>query len=252
MREGKIAVVTKRDSPVPLYLQIKDYIRLNIKTGVFAVGSKIPSERQLAEQFGVNRLTVNKAISELAQEGVLSSQVGKGTYVCPPKINQTLQSLTSFTEDMQNRGQVASSRVLAACVEGASDEVAQELSILPGTEVFKLVRLRLADGQVIALEESHLVYALCPGIVDQFDFTHESLYRVLREHYGLRLTHARQVMEAQVARGREYKDLDLKPGMPVLKIVRVTYNDQNRPIEYVRSVYRGDRYKFHTILRQME
>jgi GntR family transcriptional regulator len=104
--------MAKHDSPVPLYVQIKDYLRLNIQNGVFAVNERIPSERKLAEQFDVNRLTVSKALSELAQEGLIYSRVGKGTYVSPARIDQALQSLASFTEDMSSRGKKASSRVL--------------------------------------------------------------------------------------------------------------------------------------------
>jgi GntR family transcriptional regulator len=241
--------MTMRDSSVPLYIQIKDYIRLNIETGHFAINSRIPSERDLARQFNVNRLTVSKALKELAQEGLVFSRVGKGTYVCAPKINQTLEHLSSFTEEMKRRQQTPSSRVLHAGIDMASDEVAQALSVSPGTEIVVLVRVRLADNLPVALESSHIVHALCPGLLDTHDFSRESLYHVLREEYGLRLTYAHQTIEAQGASLDEVKALETKSGMPILNIVRVTYSDQDRPIEYVRSAYRGDRYKFHTLLR---
>ena len=180
-------MVTRHDSPVPLYVQIKDYIRLNIQNGIYAVNERIPSERQLAEQFGVNRLTVSKALSELTQEGLIYSSVGKGTYVSPAKINQTLQSLTSFTEEMSSRGKTASSRVLYSGIEPASTEVAKALSILPGVEVVVLHRLRVADALPIALEKSHIINALCPDILEKHDFSRKSLYQVLRSEYHLRL-----------------------------------------------------------------
>ncbi len=97
----------------------------------------------MAEQFSVNRLTVSKALTELAREGLVYSQVGKGTYVSPAKIDQMLQSLTSFTEDISRRGQKASSRVLYARVDPANAEVAKALSILPGAEVVVLHRVRI-------------------------------------------------------------------------------------------------------------
>jgi GntR family transcriptional regulator len=243
--------MARHDSPVPLYVQIKDYLRLNIQNGVFAVNQRIPSERQLAEQFDVNRLTVSKALSELAQEGLIYSRVGKGTYVRPTRIDQALQSLTSFTEDMNNRGKKASSRVLYAGVDPADEEIARALSILPGVEVVVLHRVRMADRLPIALERSHIIYALCPGIVDQHDFSQDSLYRVLRETYNLRLTYAHQTIEAHTAGEAEQTALEAGPCTPILQITRVTYNDDDQPIEYVRSSYRGDRYKFYTILRQL-
>lgn len=244
--------MTKHDSPVPLYVQIKDYIRQNIQSGMFGVNERIPSERQLAEQFSVNRLTVSKAISELVQEGLLYTQVGKGTYVCPVKIDQVLQSLTSFTQDMDGRGKSASSRVLYAAVEPAGVEVAKALAILPGAEVFVLQRVRLADDQLIALEKSHITYALCPGILEQHDFSRESLYKVLHEVYGLHLTYAHQTIEAAIAEAEELEALEADSCTPILRITRVTHDDQDRAVEFVRSSYRGDRYKFHTVLRQVE
>jgi GntR family transcriptional regulator len=165
--------MAKHDSPVPLYIQIKDYIRLNIQNGVFPVHTRVPSERQLADQFGVNRLTVSKALKELAQEGLVYSRVGKGTYVSPAKIDQALQSLTSFTEDMSSRGKRAASRVLHAQVEPAHEAVAKALSILPGAEIVALHRVRMADGLPVALEQSHIIYALCPGILEKHDFSRE-------------------------------------------------------------------------------
>lgn len=242
----------KHDSPVPLYVQIKDYLRMNIQNGVFEVNQRIPSERQLAEQFSVNRLTVSKALSELTQEGWIYSRVGKGTYVSPPKIDQTLQSLTSFTEDMNSRGKKASSRVLLARVIPANSEIARALTILPGAEVVAIHRVRMADGLPVALERSHIFYALCPGILESHDFSRESLYRVLREEYHLHLTHAHQTIEAVIAGEDEQDVLEAEPGMPILSVTRVTYNENDQPIEYVRSSYRGDRYKFYTVLRKLD
>lgn len=240
------------DSPVPLYVQIKEYIRRNIQSGAFDVHERIPSERRLADQFHVNRLTVSKAISDLVQEGLLYTQVGKGTYVSPEKIDQTLHSLTSFTQDASGRGQRASSRVLYAGVEPASARIAKALSILPGAEIVALHRLRLADDQLIALEKSHLVYALCPDILDEHDFSRESLYRVLREQYNIRLTYAHQTIRAGIAEADEIEALQADGCTPILRITRVTYDADDRPVEYVHSSYRGDRYKFHTVLRTVE
>lgn len=242
--------MTKHDSPVPLYVQIKDYIRLNIQNGVFAVNGRIPSERQLAKQFNVNRLTVNKALSQLSQEGTIYTRVGKGTYVSPIRTVQALESLMSFSEDMHGRGKKASSKVLYAEVVHADEECAKALSILPGTEIVILHRLRMADLLPVALEHSHIIYALCPGILDKHDFSHESLYGVLRDEYHLRMTYANQTIEAQTAGNAEQAALGTGPCTSILRITRVTYNDDDQPVEYVRAAYRGDCYKFHTVLRQ--
>ena len=242
--------MSKHESPVPLYVQIKEYIRRNIQSGIFDVNDRIPSERKLAEQFNVNRLTVSKALSELVQEGRLYTQVGKGTYVAPEKIDQALHTLTSFTQDMVGRGQRASSRVLYASVDAANPEVAKALSILPGTEIVVLHRVRIADNKLIALEKSHLVYAFCPDILDKHDFNQESLYQVLRENYDIHPTYAHQTIEASVAENDEHEALEANACTPILRITRVTHDQNDQPMEFVRSSYRGDRYKFYTLLQQ--
>jgi GntR family transcriptional regulator len=240
-----------RDSSVPLYVQIKEYIRQNILSGVYPPDSRIPSERQLAEQFGVSRLTVKNALDELAQEGLLHTRVGKGTFVSASKINQELHTLSSFTEEMLRRGQHPSSRVLSTGIMAADEEVARALQIEPGTKVVVMKRVRLADNQPVALETTTLVAALCPAILEKHDFSCESLYRVLSEEYGLRMVHAQQTIEARHATHHEVEALKIEPHIPILGITRVTYNEQDQPVEYARSAYRGDRYKFNAILRRV-
>lgn len=240
------------DSSTPLYVQIKHYLLMNIQSGAFAPDTRIPSERQLSAQFGVSRLTVNKAIKTLMQEGLLYAQVGKGTYVSSTKIHQELHTLTSFTEEMNRRGQHPSSYVLHAAVEPASGETAKVLNILSGAEVVVLKRVRLADGQPIALETSSVIAAICPGILDSHDFASQSLYEVLRNEYNLQLIRAEQTFEARQATRVEADALGLEICAPILNIIRVTYSGDRRPIEYVRSAYRGDRYKFRAVLRLTE
>lgn len=240
------------DSPVPLYVQIKEYIRLNIQSGTFLENTRIPSERQLADQFNVSRLTVSKAINELTQEGLLHSRVGKGTFVSSVKIEQELRTLTSFTEEMGRRGQRPSSRVLYASVDPANHETAKALQITDGTKVVVLKRVRMADEQPVALETSAILAAVCPDILQSHDFSRQSLYSVLREEYGMAIAFAQQTFEARQPTEDEVKALHLEAYTPILGIARVTYNAQEQPIEFVRSAYRGDRYKFNAVLRYGE
>lgn len=239
-------------SPKPLYEQIKEYILLNIQSGAFPPDGKIPSEREMSEQFGVSRMTVTKAIQDLVREGLLYSQVGKGTFVSGRLIDQQLESLTSFTEEMSKRGQHPASRVLKAVVLPASEEIAPHLDILPGVEVAMLKRVRLADEQPIALETCYLLAGMCPGILDKHDFARESLYSVLRTEYNLLMAYAEQTIEARQSTETEAEALEMETGCPILHITRITYNEADRPIEYVRSAYRGDRYKFRALLRKID
>lgn len=238
-------------SAKPLYEQIKDYILLNIQSGVYTPGTRIPSERALSDTFGVSRLTVKRALDELTQNGVLTVQIGKGTYINRPKVDQQLDTLTSFTEEMSKRGQRVVSKVLSSGYVPATLDEARILSVLPSTSLAFLMRLRLADDTPMAIEHSKLVAVCCPGIIEQHDFSRESLYDVLRRVYAVHLTRAEQSIEARRATDSEARLLRIEPGEPILQITRVTFSDGDQPIEYVQSAYCGGRYKFQAVLRRL-
>jgi GntR family transcriptional regulator len=188
-------------------------------------------------------MTVRQALVALTQEGLIYGRVGKGTFISAPKIDQQFFALTGFTEDMQRRGQQPSSRVLKAMSHPASKEVASALQLEPETRVLNLVRLRLADGIPLAIECAFLPEHLCPDLLSH-DLARESLYDLLRNQYGWKLVRAHQTMEARLAIGEELRLLGMQPPAPVLALERITFVSENLPIEYVRSQYRGDRYKF--------
>lgn len=240
-----------RNSSVPLYLQIKDYIRLKIESGEFRSNTRLPSERQLASQFDVSRLTVTKALKELEQEELVYTQVGKGTYVAPiDKIQQQLNVLSSFTEDMNNKRKEVSSRILQCGIAKLSDKtILSALNLGDSARIFVLERLRLADGQLIALEKTHIPYDLCPDIEKQYDFSTQSLYKVLRDDYSIQLTTANQLIEARLANSREAKLLEINMNDAVLRFIRTAFNHLNQPIEYVQSTYPGDRYTLQFVLK---
>ncbi len=239
------------NSAKPLYEQIKDYILINVKNGNFEPDTRIPSERELSKRFGVSRVTAGKAVKELVQAGVLYVRIGKGTFISSQPFDQQIETLTSFTEEMAKRGQSATSRVLKAIVELATDELARLLDIPPDTDVVVLKRVRLSDNQPIAIETSNIIAHWCPNILETHNFAHESLYEVLRTEYGVHLTYAEQSFEARQATATEAEALKMKKGHPILYVTRLTYTDDDQPIEYVHSVYRGDRYKVRAVLKQI-
>lgn len=240
-----------KTSPQPLYEQIKQYILERIESGEYAPNTKLPSERQLSDRFDVSRLTVSKAIKQMVQEGMLYTQIGKGTYVGTEPIQQQIDTLTSFTEEMQSRGQTTSSRVLSAIMKPASADVAKILDIAIGTDVIELERVRMVAQLPMAIEQSTILAALCPNILERHDFSHESLYAVLREDYNVLLVSAEQTFEAREATKLEADLLEIKAGTSVLATHRVAYNDLNCACEKVKSVYRGDRYKFRARLNRI-
>jgi len=244
------AIVVNPNVATPLYQQIKDHCQSGIKSGSYPVDSRLPSERQLAEKFMVSRMTVTKAFKELEREGWVYARSGKGTFVAPQtKIDQNLEKLTSFSEDMAAQNLKVTSRILSIGVENADESTAKKLWIGPGTLIFVLERFRLADEELISLERTHIPYVLCPDIEKHYDFSQESLYKVLRNQYSFQLLVAQQTVEARLPSDDEMKKLGIENSKPVLSFERSTFNENSHPVEFVKSVYLGDRYKLNIMLK---
>lgn len=242
-------MMLQRESSVPLYIQIKRLLKAQIENGDYPVGSQLPSERELAQRFNVSRMTARQALQALAQEGLTQSRVGTGTFVRSPKLDQELWTLTSFSEEMWRRGMTPSSTVRRARVVPVTEEVAKKLDIDPDAPIVQLDRVRLANDCPLAIEVCHLPHARCEGILNDNDFSRVSLYEVLRREYGVLTVWADQTIQAGLSNEDERRALDLDESVPVLRLARVTYDEYDQPIEYVRSVYRGDEYQLHAILR---
>ncbi len=236
-----------KHSPIPLYYQIMSQLREKIAEGAYAVNDALPTERELVETYQVSRMTIRQALSELVNEGILVRRKGIGTFVAPPKIEQALSSLTSFTEDMVQRGMKAGSRIVSFKEMLPDPIIRKTLGLSAGEKVFECARLRLADEEPMALETTSLVASICPGL-RQEDLENQSLYKLLTERWGIQLDHATQSLEPILAPPYEATLLHVAPGSPLLFMHRVTYDQNGRAFESVKSLYRGDRYKFVTEL----
>lgn len=241
--------VIYRNSPVPLYYQLKEIMRQRIRTGEWQPGDLIPSERELSETYGLSRMTARQAITELVNEGALYREQGKGTFVSTRRITQQLMRLTGFTEDMRARNRLPSTQVLSAELCPADEITAERLRVEPGHHVFRLQRLRLADGQPLAMESSYLTFRGCETLAEQ-DLERNSLYHVLEARYNIPLLDADQEMEAGLAGEDEAQRLHIAIGSPVLFTRRTTYTDRNQPVEYAQSVYRGSEYTLFVHLKR--
>lgn len=236
-------------SSTPLYRQIRVSLLGKIRSGIFPVGSRLPSERELAAQLKVSRMTVRQAILDLAKDGYVFSQVGKGTFVAEPKFNQNLRALYSFSAEMKEQGGIPHSRVLCAELRPAPAAVAGKLGISVGDEVVFLKRLRMVDQIPLVIEAAHLAHRSCPDMLKRHDFSRESLYEVLRSEYGWVLVWAEQSIEARLPNTDEMELLQIDRATPVLAMSRITHDQLDQSIEYVESVSRGDQYKLRTVLR---
>jgi GntR family transcriptional regulator len=238
-----------RNSPVPRYHQLKEILRDRIRQGEWKPGDLIPSERELSETYDISRMTARQAITDLVNEGVFFREQGKGTFVSQNRITQQLLRLTGFTEDIRNRGQHPSTKVLSAAMLPADEVTAGHLRIEPGTLVYCLRRLRLADGEPLAIEVSSLNFKGSEALLEE-DLEHNSLYQLLENTFGLPLVEAEQEIEAGLASPEDAETLQIPVGSSVLYTRRTTFTDRNRPIEYARSVYRGTKYTFYAHLKR--
>jgi GntR family transcriptional regulator len=238
-----------RNSPVPRYHQLKEILREKIRAGELKPGDLIPSERELSETYGISRMTARQAITELVNEGVFYREQGKGTFVTRNKITQQLMRLTGFTEDIRARGQQPSTRVLACRMCSADEVAAERLRISPGQPIVCLQRLRLADGEPLAVEFSHLSFKGCERLLEE-DLEQHSLYRLLETKFVLPLMEAEQELEAGLAGNEEAQLLNIPLGSSVLYIRRTTYTERDQPIEYAKSIYRGNKYVFYARLKR--
>jgi GntR family transcriptional regulator len=225
---------------IPKYYQLKQELRQEIDQ--LSPGMAIPTERVLSARFAVSRTTVRQALQELVVEGLLQRFQGRGTFVAPPKLTQTLQ-LTSYTQDIAASGRRPASRLLAVAVVPAPAHVADRLGLAVNAPVERLERLRLADDEPMAVESVYLDGKRFKGLGTAMRHN-SSLYALLREKYATVLMRAEETIETVLAAPSEAALLETGIGLPLLLLTRTSWDEEDRPVEYVRSLYRGDRYRF--------
>lgn len=238
-----------KNSPVPLYYQLKDIISELIEDEELKPGDPIPPERELCEYHEVSRMTVNKAIANLVNEGLLYREQGKGTFVAKPKEGYQLSRLLSFTEDMKAKGFRVDTRIISFQKKSATRKIQKALKLSDKEEVFEIKRLRLVDDEPYAIETAYLPYRLCEGLTRE-NLDNNSLYDILNREYGIRMDYAEQTIEAVILDDYESSILQVPEKSIALMLSRKTFLEGDRPMEFTKAVYRGDKYKFEVVLRR--
>ena len=213
------------------------------------VGTAIPSERQLSADLGVSRLTLRAALDDLAREGYLVRRRGSGTYVQHRKISQEL-TITSFSDDMRRRGMVPGSRTLSMTTISAGARLGRFLNVSPSEQIVVVKRLRLADGETMAIETLHIPAALVPGLTP--NALAGSFYELLQDRYGVVIAGGTQAIEPTVTNEEESAALGVPLHSPAFLFERTSRDEFGRTVEFVQSVYRGDRYRIVTELSRRE
>ena len=232
--------------PLPKYYAVKQ--QLLELTGVMSAGTPVPPERELARQYGTSRTTVRQALSELVIEGRLLRIQGRGTFVAKPKVAQVLE-LASYTEGMRAHGLHPRTTILEIGYVTADEHLAGLLGIRTGGRALRVHRLRLADGEPMSIDTSHLPARRFPGLRRQLG-RHRSLYETLTVHYDVRLAEAEETIETVLAGPEDARLLGVDVGLPLLLLSRHAFDTVGGPVEWAQSWYRGDRYKFVTRLRR--
>ena len=230
-----------RGVATPLYLRLQEEIKAAIASGGLKPLAALPAEREIAAALSISRVTVRKALSGLVNEGLLEQRQGSGTFVSrrPPTVEQPLSRLTSFSEDMRQRGLATTSRWLDRGVSVTSTREAIHLALSPQDKVSRLRRLRFADGVPMAIERATIPqrYLADPQAVET------SLYAILGE-LGFKPVRALQRLSAANLGREEAGLLEVPAGSAALSIERVSYLASGQPVEFTRSFYRGDIYDF--------
>jgi GntR family transcriptional regulator len=243
--------VLDRDSMVPLYYQIQQRLIELIRMGALSPGQILPSEQEIAGQLGVSRMTSRQALKSLHDLGVTYSVRGKGTFVSGIKLEKDFRQVLSFTEEMQARGLQPGARVLSFDVISADAEAASALHLAPGEEVVSLRRVRLAGSSPMGIEWSRIPHRLCPGLTSIFD-PRTSLYEALARRFGIRMAIADEIVEARLASAEEARLLRTGKTSPLFLFTRISYVQNGEPTEFVKSVYRADRYKIMNRLTRLD
>lgn len=229
-----------KDTPVPLYYQISQQIRDQIEAGELKPGDRLPTEKELQEEFEVSRATVRRAISDLVYAGLLERRRAIGTIVARGKIEGSLYGFGSFTNEIMKRGLTPKTKILDFRIEPAVSPIAEFLHIKTSEPVVVLERMRIVEDEPVAVETWYAPANFVPGI-QRSDFQEEgegqSTYYMLEKRFGLRLYRAKDTIEAVALEPGDAKLLNLIKGYPVLLRTRVSYTLSDTPALYSSGVY---------------
>lgn len=231
-----------RMSSKPLHLQMEELIRSNLQTGAWASDAPIPSENELAKEYGVSRMTVRSVVIRLCQEGLMYRIPGKGTYVAEPKIEAKSLSYAGIREQLEQQGYEVTTQIISLSMINGSADMCERFQLPPNSMLFELKRLRSIKSEPFSLHTSYMPYNQCPDL-SRHDLANEQLCDVLSRHYGLNRSHTKETLESVVANEEEAFWLKIKTGHPLLLLKDTIVGENGRPYEYARVVFRGEKMK---------
>lgn len=235
-------------SPVPIYHQLEDHLRDKIESDELPEGTRFPAERDVALHLGISRMTVRQALSRLATDGLITTRRGGGTFVTRRRLFGSVNLLGSFSGEARAQGRAPTTRLIDAELVEPEPELRRTLQIGGGRSAIRVRRVRMLDGEPVSLQTAYLPAYLCSAVLEA-DLATTSLYKLLREACGLTPAEGKEVLSATVLDAWEAEVLGSTPGQPAFLLKRLTTDVKGRPVEFVKSVLRGDRFSFQASLR---
>jgi GntR family transcriptional regulator len=229
------------DSFIPVYYRMEKFLRDQIRSGALKPGAAVPPESQLARQFSVSRMTVRQALSRLVFEGLVVRHRGRGSFVAEPRLEHT-KMFWSFEEEMQARGAKTAHKLLDLRVIRAEGKVAENLGLRTGTLITRLERQRFVDGQLIGYEVRYLPRRIGEALT-QDEIHNQPLVPAVKRILGRSPTRISLRLTCSVVRRQEARILEAKVGAPLLIREHVWHLDPDGPVQYGKSIFRGDRYQ---------
>lgn len=229
-----------RLKPVPLYRQLKDLLQDRVQTSEWLPGARMPTEKQLAADYGVSVITVRQALARLAAEGLVERYPGRGTFVAEPSVADDIVQLAGFCEEYLRPGTAVEPRLVTADIVLANGSLAERLATDQGDRLVRVAHVWLAGDTPLGLRTSYVPYYL-GGTVLNWNLETESLSRLLAEVCGLEFSRAEEEVSAIATADHEAEILGVAPGSPAVLVQRTAFDLEDRPIEFVTLVLRGDK-----------
>lgn len=233
----------------PRYLEIKEALYKQIVSNRWPPGYMIPTEHQLAEKYGVSRMTARHAVKQLESDGLLARIQGSGTFVKEGKKYQVQAKLVSLSEMLRSEGREQKTLYLGSTIEDAGPELASMLQIEPDVQVLKFSQLRVVDGEPYSIFTQQIVYKRCEGLKAE-DLIGKDFFNYMEAQYGIRYMRIDQEITSILAASDEAKLLDVQPGFPLLKQTRLACDTEQKPVNFSCMIFRGDKYSYRTTLQR--
>jgi GntR family transcriptional regulator len=236
-----------RDSDVPAYYQLEEWLQRRIESGDLLPGTAVPSERELAKRLAMSRMTVRQAMTGLQRDGYLVRRPGSGSVVGLPRLVGSIPALSGISAEVARQGHASSTRVLAVDQLEPPSAIGAALGLVHGVEAIRVRRTRRVDDEPFSIETSWLHPELCAAVLD-LDLADRSLNDVLVHQCGLDLASGHERITATTLDPFEADQLTLRAGSPAFRVQRTTWERSGEPVEVVVTVIRGDRFSFEAVL----